>query len=620
MVRPVNDDPEIIPGLQRLTGETFKETPLIFENEFLLAAFFDIDRQRGDGPLDRESNIFDAEADDVLQPVNGFVGVLPDGSVAYQPRDGFTGVDTFYVRVTDLKDGQSDWLPVVVTVRDGAGPAPGPGVGPEPLRPPGFDFRPVPPREGGPTAMRDGTFFMREDTTLTLRAETLLANDIVPAGGGRVLAVWDPAMLATVHFRAADGRIEVTPQKDYFGDLSLRYTIVDAAGKAATGRIDIMVENVNDAPVATDDGPFAVTTGAFFGKPSSVFLANDTDIDGDTLRIVGVEAPAGVTVTPYGPDAFSGITAIGFAFDPALAGTTVVVSYVVSDPSGATATANIVFKVADRPPPIAEDDEIRVNQQAGLSSSGLDPRGLAVPAPSSFLFMNDSDAEGGKALVLVQIVPIDAIEVVRDGPGGEPILFVPNLPGISRASYTIANAGDPDGATDTATITVIVNGAPKRSVMTITTNENAFVFLTRDQLLDGVTDPEDDAVDLFTTAQAIALAVEPAIASFLGGRQALRDTLRDGGLAIPGVTGPDDLDPLFCGVFWLGYLGTPGSTAEFGVEVADEHGAVGWYLLRLIRPDPVGPIDKPVVIDDPGMPAPPGPMAMTPVSDVALFV
>ena len=90
-----------------------------------------------------------------------------------------------------------------------------------------------------------------------------------------------------------DGSFSYLPDPDYFGSDSFIYTVSDGRGGMDTATVNVTITAVNDAPVAADDE--ADTEEA---SPVTVFvLANDLDVDGDTLTITSVgEAMNGTVV------------------------------------------------------------------------------------------------------------------------------------------------------------------------------------------------------------------------------------------------------------------------------------------------------------------------------------
>jgi hypothetical protein len=90
-------------------------------------------------------------------------------------------------------------------------------------------------------------------------------------------------------------RLVFTPAPNFNGQAVLSFALNDGSFPAASGTITLVGTPVNDAPVATDD-----SYGTNEDTPLSVLapgvLANDNDIDGNTLTAVKVSDPANGTV------------------------------------------------------------------------------------------------------------------------------------------------------------------------------------------------------------------------------------------------------------------------------------------------------------------------------------
>ncbi|HHX8354815.1 TPA: tandem-95 repeat protein, partial [Vibrio alginolyticus] len=84
-----------------------------------------------------------------------------------------------------------------------------------------------------------------------------------------------------------DGSVTYTPNDNYHGTDSFTY-IVTSGGVSESTTVNVDVTPVNDAPVAKDD---AATTQEDTAVTIDV-LPNDTDIDGDTLRIDSASVPS----------------------------------------------------------------------------------------------------------------------------------------------------------------------------------------------------------------------------------------------------------------------------------------------------------------------------------------
>ncbi|ELA6591498.1 tandem-95 repeat protein, partial [Vibrio alginolyticus] len=84
-----------------------------------------------------------------------------------------------------------------------------------------------------------------------------------------------------------DGSVTYTPNDNYHGADSFTY-IVTSGGVSESTTVNVDVTPVNDAPVANDD---AATTQEDTAVTIDILL-NDTDIDGDTLRIDSASVPS----------------------------------------------------------------------------------------------------------------------------------------------------------------------------------------------------------------------------------------------------------------------------------------------------------------------------------------
>ncbi|CAM4202559.1 reprolysin-like metallopeptidase [Pseudoalteromonas byunsanensis] len=136
----------------------------------------------------------------------------------------------------------------------------------------------------------------------------------------------------------------VTPDANFNGLLEVPITISDAQGASANFTTQITVTAVNDSPVAVDDSVTA-TQGV---QTTIDVLANDTDVDGDTLTLVelvyegtGTATVSGNTITYQSASSFTGQEAI---------------VYSLSDGNGASAEATVTVNV-QTPPPVSNLDD-----------------------------------------------------------------------------------------------------------------------------------------------------------------------------------------------------------------------------------------------------------------------
>ncbi|OCX63055.1 hypothetical protein BFP70_12620 [Thioclava sp. SK-1] len=182
-----------------------------------------------------------------------------------------------------------------------------------------------------PTAV-DDAITTDEDQSVTI---DVLANDYDADGG--TLSVTDASAENGSVTVNADGTLTFTPDADFNGDATITYSIDDGNGGTDTATVTVTVTPVNDAPVAADD----VASTDYATAVTVDVLANDTDVDGDTLSVQTASSPDGdVVVNGDGTVTFT--PASGFSGDATI-------EYTVTDGNGGTDTATLTVTVGDQP-------------------------------------------------------------------------------------------------------------------------------------------------------------------------------------------------------------------------------------------------------------------------------
>ena len=188
-----------------------------------------------------------------------------------------------------------------------------------------------------------------------------------------ISAVSDPSHGMAV---VEPGGISYRPDVDFAGTDSLTYTVSDGHGGADTALVSLAVTPVNDDPDGEDDQ--AVTDEDL---PVVVaVLANDLDVDGDTLVVAAADGAEHGTTT-VSPDGLSVI----YSPDPDSNGLDSF-EYTVSDGQGGSESAEVLVTVAAvNDPPVAQDDEASVaegaarrHRRGGQRSPGTGKRGRPV--------------------------------------------------------------------------------------------------------------------------------------------------------------------------------------------------------------------------------------------------
>ncbi|MCI0731835.1 MAG: tandem-95 repeat protein, partial [Chloroflexi bacterium] len=184
--------------------------------------------------------------DSVTQPGNGTAAINPDNTITYTPDENFNGADSFTYTAGDGNGGSATATVAVA----------------------------VSPVNDDPLAVDDAAT-TPEDTPVTV---DVLANDSDVDGDVLAVAsITQPANGTAV--LNLDDTITYTPTATYNGPDSLTYTISDGNGGTATATLSIVVTAINNNPTAVDD---SATTPE--DTPLTIdVLANDSDVDGDTL-------------------------------------------------------------------------------------------------------------------------------------------------------------------------------------------------------------------------------------------------------------------------------------------------------------------------------------------------
>jgi outer membrane protein OmpA-like peptidoglycan-associated protein len=316
---PVQHKREVDVYRYREVSETVTEGETVFANQPPLAADneFTVERDSSNNTLDVLANDSDPDGDplsiiSVTQPANGEVSI--SGQVLlYTPAPGFVGSDSFSYTIEDGFGGQ-DSAGVTVHVVS-------------PNQPP----------------------VANDVQASTLRTQPVdidvLANDSDPDGDP--LSIIGFTQPANGSVSQVGGLLRYQPDQLFFGEDGFSYTISDGRGGEATANVVVDVQFANQAPVANPDE----ASGAA-GVPITVeVLANDFDPDGDPIEVISVArittAPAEAVINADGT--------ITFIISATCSGTNIF-RYTISDPFGATASANVTVMRSANADGVAEPE------------------------------------------------------------------------------------------------------------------------------------------------------------------------------------------------------------------------------------------------------------------------
>ncbi|MCE9575974.1 MAG: tandem-95 repeat protein, partial [Deltaproteobacteria bacterium] len=237
----------------------------------------------------------------VTQPANGTVVITGGGTgLTFQPAANVNGTATFTYTVSD---GHGGTATATVTVT-------------------------ITPVSDTPVAVAD-TATVAEDGSVAIAVQ---ANDTGLVDAPISMTATDPAHgTVTVN---ADGTITYVPDANYHGPDTFDYTVTDGDGQQSTATVAVTVTAVNDNPIAVNDNGATPQNLAV----DVVVLANDSDIDGDTLTVASVGAPGHGTATINASGTIHYVPATGYQGADSF-------TYTISDGHGGTATATVSIDV-----------------------------------------------------------------------------------------------------------------------------------------------------------------------------------------------------------------------------------------------------------------------------------
>jgi hypothetical protein len=124
---------------------------------------------------------------------------------------------------------------------------------------------------------QDDTAETDEDVAVTI---PILDNDSELIDTPLTVAITSPPANGNATLNTSN-QVVYTPSADYFGGDNLGYTVCDIDSDCDNAQVDITMQAINDPPQAQDD---AASTMVNIAQTIDV-LANDSDVDGDSVRL-----------------------------------------------------------------------------------------------------------------------------------------------------------------------------------------------------------------------------------------------------------------------------------------------------------------------------------------------
>jgi len=328
------------------------------------------------------------------------------------------------------------------------------------LAPVNFTITPV----NDPPVAHADTYTPTEDSVFTSAAPGVLSNDDDVENDPLTATVVLTPTHGAFTFKAS-GAFTYTPDADFDGTDRFTYHANDGDLDSNAVTVTLNVAGVNDTPMAYDDA-YTTPEDELLNVAAPGVLANDSDVDGDTLYATIAQSPTIGSLTLAGNGSL--------LYEPSL-NYTGVTSFTYRADDGASddlATA-IITVTAVEDPPVAQPDAYTTNLDTPLSTG----------APG--LLANDSDPEGATLQAFPALSPTHGTaDVALDGA----FVYTPTA-GFTGEDPFAYRAFDGNLST-TATVTVTVNAPPTAGDVAVFTQEE--VTATIRLIPDHTSDPENE--------------------------------------------------------------------------------------------------------------------------------
>lgn len=220
---------------------------------------------------------------------------------------------------------------------------------------------------GAPTTA-DDAYALAEDSTLAIAAPGVLAND---TGAGLTAELVTTVSGGTLTL-GPDGAFSYAPAPNFTGGDQFTYRALAGAVPGNVATVRLTVSPVNDPPVATSDSA-TVTSGQ---AVTVSVLANDSDLDGDSLTIGTFTQPAHGVVTLNPNQTLSYASTAGYAGPDAF-------GYTASDGVASTAaTVSVTVNPRINTAPVAVNDTATTRRNTAVTinvaANDRDPDGTLV--------------------------------------------------------------------------------------------------------------------------------------------------------------------------------------------------------------------------------------------------
>lgn len=340
----------------------------------------------------------------VSGPAHGTVVLNSDGSFTYTPAANYNGTDSFTYKAND---GVADSSTATVTLE-------------------------ITAVNDAPTATSDN-YTIAEDTTLSVAASGLLAND-VDVDGDLLSAILVSGPAHGNLTLNANGSFTYTPAANFNGSDSFTYKANDGLLDSEVVTVNLTITAVNDPPSVTADD-YTTAEDTTLNIAATGVLANDTDVDGDPLSAILVSGPSHGTLSLSANGAFIYTPVLNYNGPDSF-------SYKVSDGTANSGVAVVNLTVTPvNDAPVGNNDAYQTKQDSLLS------------VPAAGVLANDSDVDGDPLSAILAAGPANgALTLNANGS----FAYTPNAGFVGTDSFTYRTS-DSLLSGNLVTVTITVN-------------------------------------------------------------------------------------------------------------------------------------------------------------------
>jgi Ca2+-binding RTX toxin-like protein len=315
-----------------------------------------------------------------------------------------------------------------------------------------------------------------EDVSYTLNAADLLATatDI----DGDALSLSNVTVSAGTITDNADGTYTITQSSDFNGAITVSYEVSDGTVSVG-GTASITYDAVNDAPVVSGSVHLSATEDQSLLITEVELLANASDIDGDSLSVIGLSTDAGTLV-----DNLDGTWSLAPAAD--FVGT-ITLSYSVTDGTASTAASASVAVANVNDAPVL-----------GTPVLGNGTEDVSYTLNAADLLATATDIDGDA--LSVSNVTVSAGTITDNADGTYSITQSPDFNGAITVSYDVSDGTVTESGTASITYDA-VNDAPVVSgSANLSATEDQSLLITEAELLGNASDVDGDSLSVMGLA------------------------------------------------------------------------------------------------------------------------